>query len=234
MKAIENPIISVDASYFAIVAMAQADNDLRYYLNGVSVEPGPNKRGAVMVATNGHYLIAMHDKNGICENQVILKTDKRLLQDCAKRGSRNVVVNSAGVMQVCDSSVVSYQFPEKAFIDGKFPDWRRIIPAQELSAGLPNTVNSEYLKVFLDIGGKLNRKYGAVSFFYDPANMEDGYATGSILVRSSNDDFMGIVMPMRNKVPSVFPAWAKTEEPKEEAKSKPDKATKKKTLKKAA
>lgn len=236
MKAIENPIISVDAFYFFIASMAQATQDIRYYLNGVSVEPGPNNRGAVIVATDGHYMIAMHDKNGICDNQVILKTDKRLLQDCAKRGAKNVVVDAKGVMQVSDSTagIISYQFPEKAFIDGKFPDWRRVIPAQELTAGLPNTVNSEYLKMFLDIGSKLNRKYGAVSFFHDASLVSDGYATGSILVRSSNDDFMGIVMPMRDKVPSVLPAWAKAEKPKEEPKANPVKATRKKAVKQAA
>lgn len=69
---IKNFQIAVKARHFGIAAQTCAKGDVRYYLDGVNIEPGPDGKGAVMVGTDGHRLIAMHDADGICKQNLIL------------------------------------------------------------------------------------------------------------------------------------------------------------------
>lgn len=55
--------VKVDARAYAAVMLGQSTEETRYYLNGVYVEPNP-AGGVTLVATDGHVLIAAHDKNG--------------------------------------------------------------------------------------------------------------------------------------------------------------------------
>lgn len=55
--------VKVSARAYATVMLAQSTEETRYYLNGVLVEPNP-AGGVNLVATDGHVLIAVHDKTG--------------------------------------------------------------------------------------------------------------------------------------------------------------------------
>ena len=108
-------------------AFAMAQQDVRYFLNGMLIEIGNNQVRAV--ATDGHRL-AMSDleQKGIdgSAKQVIVPRKgvieiQRLLQEVEEK-----VVVSIGSSHLC---VVSSMFTlTTKLIDGKFPDYDRVIP----------------------------------------------------------------------------------------------------------
>ena len=69
--------IDVNAMLFKAARECQSSEETRYYLGGVYVQPHP-ERGALLVATDGHRLIAIHDETGICEKPAIVRTIVRM------------------------------------------------------------------------------------------------------------------------------------------------------------
>jgi len=114
---------------------AMAQQDVRYYLNGLLLEIGPDSLRAV--ATDGHRLAL----------------DEKLIPTEAE-GSRQIIVPRKGVMEFSrllhdgeeeievkiSANHIHVEFDEVRFtsklIDGKFPDYQRVIP---------ETVNSKLL-----------------------------------------------------------------------------------------
>lgn len=108
---------------------AMAQQDVRYYLNGLLLEVGENSVRAV--ATDGHRL-ALCDQPAQTDlpmqHQIILPRKgvqelQRLLSDDEAEISINITSNH---IQVALSSI---RFTSK-LIDGKFPDYRRAVPQQ--------------------------------------------------------------------------------------------------------
>jgi DNA polymerase-3 subunit beta len=108
-------------------AFAMAQQDVRYFLNGMLIELGNNHVRAV--ATDGHRL-AMSDlkQEGVdgSENQVIVPRKgvieiQRLLQEVEDK-----VVVSIGSSHFCVTSSM-FALTTK-LVDGKFPDYDRVIP----------------------------------------------------------------------------------------------------------
>lgn len=53
------------AKYADILAKFMAKEDIRYYLNGIRVEPAPpGHKGVVLAATDGHAMVLIHDAHG--------------------------------------------------------------------------------------------------------------------------------------------------------------------------
>ena len=108
-------------------AFAMAQQDVRYYLNGMLLEVGQNEVKAV--ATDGHRLAlarmvtdvdVSEEKQVIVPRKGILELG-RLLSD-----SDEEIVISLGSNHVF-TKVGPYTFTSK-LIDGKFPDYNRVIP----------------------------------------------------------------------------------------------------------
>lgn len=74
---------------FAAVALFQADDDPRDFLQGVMVEPHPFG-GVYIVATDGAQICVAHDPRGECDRLQVYRTDPALLQ--AAQASDMVVV----------------------------------------------------------------------------------------------------------------------------------------------
>lgn len=79
-------IARVNPKYFAAINLFAAENDVRYYLCGVYIEPHPEK-GAVIVATNGHIIGIIHDPEGFCAKPIIVgDITKPLISACRSKG----------------------------------------------------------------------------------------------------------------------------------------------------
>src|SRR5256885_2092412 len=63
-------MIKVNARLFAAAWVCISTEESRYYLNGVRIEP--LAEGCVMVATDGHRLIAIRDPSGTCDKADIV------------------------------------------------------------------------------------------------------------------------------------------------------------------
>lgn len=103
--------VDADLLHRVALAMAMADRDIRYYLNGLCVQPGR------IIATNGHrmhWATIEHDVPG----EVIIPCE--LIAVLPKKGT--VTLNFH------ERRIVSYSAWHMAAIDGKYPNIDRVIP----------------------------------------------------------------------------------------------------------
>jgi DNA polymerase-3 subunit beta len=153
----------IDATHFAM-----AQQDVRYYLNGLMLELAGSRLRAV--ATDGHRL-------SLADIEAELKVDEpvqvivprkgisellRLLDDSdqpaqVELGSNHVRVSLPGIT-----------FTSK-LIDGRFPDYERVIPAD---SGKPITANCGVLRqALLRTSILSNEKYRGIRFQLEPGNL---------------------------------------------------------------
>jgi len=136
-----------------------AQQDVRYYLNGLFIETAGQRMDAV--ATDGHRLAKCELKNldqEISRSQVIVPRKGvqellRLLDD-----SESELLFQLGTNHVRISGS-DFRFTSR-LIDGRFPDYKRVIPAQ---TGHTVTVNRQLLRDALSRTAILsNEKYKGV------------------------------------------------------------------------
>jgi hypothetical protein len=214
--------IAIKARYFAIAASSAASGDVRYYLDGVNVEPATDGKGALLVGTDGHRMIVMHDEEGICKQNLILRKTKDMIASCLKSAKLSefpdailvltddgqLMVGPGGIHEGSVSIDPIFQFPGNPVINGKYSDWRRVVPsADDIIPGMPGAYNGAYIAEFCKIARVVDGEYGGVTFFH---HKDDG-AHKTLLVRSTgNKDFLGILMPMRIDSIEGIPDWLKS------------------------
>lgn len=117
-------------SLFALVQYAMAQQDIRYYLNGLLmlIDAGELR----VVATDGHRLaLASHAvaSKGIGRQEVILprKTILELSKLLADDDDPVAIELSASQARFTFGDIVLVS----KLVDGKFPDYQRVIPAQQ-------------------------------------------------------------------------------------------------------
>jgi hypothetical protein len=69
----------IDADLFARAAKGRSNEETRYYLKGVNVEPCKAGGGALLVATNGSILVAIRDADALVKGSGIVRLDAPLL-----------------------------------------------------------------------------------------------------------------------------------------------------------
>lgn len=222
--------INLKARLVAAIAQFKASNDIRYYLNGVYVEPDP-KGGAVIVATNGHVMGIWRDETATgVERPIILHIDDKLLKSCQGSDLKRLAVRDgrlAVILEKDDKEVYIQPIAERKIgvpsweIEGKFPDWRRVIPDRS-TVGLKGFVNVRY---FADVDRALNvgsvnyGKYGMLQF------MQADIDASVLVTESSSPEFAAVVMPMRgDAIP--YPKWLEAEKDEWRAKQDADAAAK--------
>ena len=198
----------------------------RYYLNGFSVEPADT--GVVLAATDGHCLGALAVSDAFAARKVIcvpakwgalrlptvaIKTKKSIWLVCKDFGDSLILmiaVAAESLQQAIETpaslAMAVYKNP---LIDGTFPDWRRAVPTEVAPVSAPFSPA---------VVARFSRDRAAVRF--------SGSEEGASLVRlSGDDDFIGVVMSLRNIAGDFSrpPAWAlpapsqATDTPKEQA-----------------
>ncbi len=120
---------------------SMAQQDVRFYLNGLLLETEPNKIKAI--ATDGHRLAASETS---IEKKQISKTASIVPRKAIQELIR-LLDNKEDVIAEIDSNSISFTFNDLSFItkliDGKFPDYNRVIPTNtEINIQL----NSQALK----------------------------------------------------------------------------------------
>jgi len=145
---------------------AMAHQDVRYYLNGLLLDIGEGQLRAV--ATDGHRLAIAEIpvETGDAARQVIVprKGISELLR-LLGNGEEEVVIELG-------SNAVQITLPEvrltSKLIDGKFPDYRRVVPKEE-STDKSIVVDRELLRQSLARAAILsNDKYRAVRLCLEP------------------------------------------------------------------
>lgn len=144
---------------------AMAQQDVRYYLNGLMLEVTPDE--VTTVATDGHRL-------ALC--QIKLKTG--LTENCQVIIPRKGIIELARLLEAVEDPVtiqigknhIRLVLPQVTFtsklIDGKFPDYQQVIPAnpdKKLTVG-----REKLLQVFNRIAVLSNEKFRGMRLQLEP------------------------------------------------------------------
>lgn len=143
----------VSADLMARAYIAASTEATRYYLNGVYIEPCA-AGGVLLVATDGHRMLVLRDPAGYCEGSAIVALTPATLKACKAKMPRGYAErymiahgekiaiasvskpdNAADLLALADNpsqEVEAYQVG--ALIDGSFPDWRRVVPSEDVPA----------------------------------------------------------------------------------------------------
>jgi hypothetical protein len=208
--------LRVSAKLVALVTPFMAKADIRYYLNGINIRPHATG-GAVICATNGHMLAAVHDPDGVCEHEVTLNISSGTVTALKARGNggRELALRYGRVAVMEGTDEVALQ-PGDPVVDGKFPQYQNLIPpADRLKPGLVGQFNTAYIAV-LDAAAKIaTPKVGplrAVRFF-----TLDGQPKSSAVARLIGEpSFVAVLMPQAPDELAPVPAWCAAVPPKDD------------------
>lgn len=203
--------VRINAKDLARVLPFRGDRDVRYYLNGVYAEPSPTG-GVILVATNGHILAAMFSADSYAAEAMIIDAPKELATAVKSvtrtEGSVRIASKDSPLEVPNGIGVPTYVKPGKPTIDGKYPEWRAVIPADDkLAPGLPHAYNAIYLQIAIEAicGSPKANRYGTLlQFHHVKADKTDGTAA---IVRSESN-FIAVVMPVHADKVLAIPAWA--------------------------
>jgi len=167
-------LATLDSKAIAVAALCQAKDDVRFYLNGIYCRPAPDGKGGVQVcATDGHRLVIVTDRNGICEEPFIIRFDPTSITKLkgTKVGHVTVVLTDSGDVHVTaygieglsDKPLLS-SFAE--IVDGRYPDIDAVMPNKAPASGTPIiSVNPFYLKDLCEVNKILGNKHNTISLF---------------------------------------------------------------------
>lgn len=185
-------MIKVNALYFKAAHLCVSRDDLRYYLNGVYIEPHA-KQGAVLTATDGTVLFSIYDPEGVCERAAIVELPKGAMT--AKQIEGQVEVSAEGIFRHR-----TYISEETCLIDATYPDYRRICRAWVGKHSHPAAVHTGKLAVFLRIARLLRQGESNLRLI----NGESEADPALIMIGDVKNAF-GLLMPMRvDELPKQF------------------------------
>lgn len=189
--------IQFDFKALKAAAFCASSEETRFYLKGVFAE---YKGGElILVATDGHRLLAVHpENNGPAPNGpefgIIIPLDVIARLKLGRHNTMGDLVCEAGQWALhYDGLKIGF-----TFIDGRFPDWRRVVPRE--TDGAPGQFNAAYLNDF----AKASKLLGGNAM---PVIAHNGGSPALIGFQSDIDAF-GVLMPLRaGLVPTIPPAW---------------------------
>jgi hypothetical protein len=143
-------MIKTDANLFRIVHAFVSDEETRYYLRGVYIEPC-KAGGVTMTATDGQVLLSIHDAQGHADAPATVgHMDATILKACrvpAKEGWRELIVGDDGLASIkryvyardwrdnneTEAGAIAAGNSHDCRVKGTFPDWRRVVPRRPLT-----------------------------------------------------------------------------------------------------
>ena len=201
-----NILAVVPAAEYLFMTRFASDEETRYYLKGVAIQPAV-KFGAYLIATDGHAMGVMRlegDQATATHAGFILSADKAI-RAAVKSGKReqawivcredraDIVKLGAAMSPTMDdvaTAPVSLSIPAAtAYIDGTFPDWRRVLPATITGKreGQHDTGVEYCAAVRPDLLARFQREDKPVSF--------DWSGTGAMMIDNGDERFIGVAMP---------------------------------------
>ena len=196
---------------------AEKEKGTRYYLKGVYVEPHSSGKGVLMVATDGHILVVLHDKDGHAARPAILTMNWRASELKAKRseGYKTLHIQSlveksgaiaSGIIKIRDTHLEADTIGVVE-VDGTFPNWRRVIPTDN-SKEYPLSGKGYAMDLLITIHKAIkvidNNKTKAILDILPERN-----GGPSIIHYRGNMDALFVIMPYRNTTSGAYstPEW---------------------------
>ncbi len=182
-----NCTIAASLEHLAAVLNLAAKKDIRYYLNGVQVEAGESETRCI--ATDGHVLgatraDAVNGMGGAPLLSVLIPRDVLEIAVKANKGKGGVNICHTGGKWEIVTLCGTYGFTP---IDGRFPEWRRVIPSEP--SGQIGQFNPELLAMFCKAGKALGTKA--------PVHIDHNGDSGALVTLDGCNEFVGVIMPIR-------------------------------------
>lgn len=195
--------LNLKARLVAAIAQFKASHDIRYYLNGVYVEPRTTG-GAVIVATNGHAMGAWLDESAGIDRPAILKVSAKLLTAChgAETNRLTIIDDRLAVVDQYGIEVHIQPEPGKWEVHGKFPNWAAVIgKAADAQHGLQSALNPEYIE-------SMSRalRIGAGSKHMSITTRQRAPHESIVFTSTYAPNFVGVIMPLREDE-APLPKW---------------------------
>ena len=199
--------LQISAKAFLQAAHFRAEDDIRYYLNGVNIVPR-DAGGVYVIGCDGHVMGVVAVADAVAENLpaggVILRASPKLLLACRgpnpmRRGADMFLcieedrVSVATELGMAGTDFETFTQPGKPWIEGKFPDWRRVLPDfTTLKRTVEDDFNGKLLAKFTQIKSPTSERWGAAIRLWQP-----GKDRSIVVQRVDIPEFVGILMPMR-------------------------------------
>ena len=216
--------IRVGAPFLAAAALFVSRDKARPYLRGVYIEPAKDG-GALLVAADGHRLIALRDPNGVCEKPFICAVPDDLLTAATLEEAAHVHFfgNLAYVMTAewspRDKTAGPWSNPSDINrdcigispappIDGTFPDWRCVIPVKTVENPVTVfNVNGAYIFDFHSAVRIMNDGESAGLTITSVGNEKSPWL---VTAETCNGPLFGLQMPVAiegGDRPASIPDW---------------------------
>jgi hypothetical protein len=201
------PSMDVDASLVRLASTCMARVDIRYYLNGIRVEPRA-EGGVFIIGTDGHRILIAIDATGKVSAPLIFKLDKQLVPKLPKpskliqRKQRLLIEPFRGrpalVLTDKDTGKLPVHIAPDVLIEGNYPDWRKVVPDfTKVTMGVQMPFQARYLSEVLAViaEDKFSR---AVPYQADPNG-------GIVFSIDGMPHVLLVIMPQRSDK-EAFPA----------------------------
>lgn len=208
--------LRLSARLVALVTPFMAAKDIRYYLCGVNVRPHPDG-GAVICATNGHVLGAVHDKDAVCDHEVILVISTNTVVALKARGDggRFLAMRHGRLAVLEGEREVSIQ-PGDPVLVGKYPQYQNVIPPlSSLKPGMVGQFNTAYIALLDRVAKIACRQVGplqSVTFY----NVTGNPRSSAIARLSAEPNFVAVLMSQSPDDLVVLPDWCAGIKPKDD------------------
>ena len=177
-------LLTVPANVLRALLVFAANEDVRFYLNGIYAECGP--AGARLVATDGHIMAVYKIEGEFAPASCILPRD---LVEAGLRGTKKP--DSVRLKIGAQCGVGQLAAPA---IPGNYAPWRKVIPA---------TTSGEFAHFDFELLARIDKAAKLLGVKHSPvlAYNDDGPAP----VNMGYPNFFAVVMPMHIK-PDNLPA----------------------------
>lgn len=192
--------ITIDHSIIKALLICAAKQDIRYYLKGVCVDARANG-DVVLVATDGHrllaYPVAADAIEALAPGEYILPREALEAVKPCKAGRVTLPITiEIDVARRLENKITGATSAITPLIDGRFPDWRRVIPKSVSNE--PAQFQADYIGDFGRVAELLGAKHPQIHH-----NGASGAIVGNL------GPALGVVMPMRLDEPfNGLPTWA--------------------------
>jgi DNA polymerase-3 subunit beta len=192
--------ITIDHNIVKALLICAAKQDIRYYLKGICVDARANG-DVVLATTDGHrllaYPVATDAIEALAPGQYIIPREALEAVKPCKAGRHMLPITiEIDTAKGLENKITGATSTVTPLIDGKFPDWRRVLP--KTVSGEPAQYQAEYLGDFGRIADLLGTKQPHIHYNGSAAAIVGNLGAA-----------LGVLMPMRSDAEfSALPAWA--------------------------
>lgn len=194
----ETPLLDLNAVFYRAAHICASTEDVRAYIRCVRVEKHPDE-GAVLIATDGHRMIVIHDPTAWIQKSISILLDPMTLKSCRATGP---VPQRLKILEDGCAQIGALRSAKSVIVKGDYVDWRKVVPVQRWT-NIPVSVNGRYLADFVKINGILNPEG------HHAIRMVSGTepAGPCLILFPHYTAAFGILMPMLAEIGNGLPVW---------------------------